>query len=94
MSDCKTENGMTMGLIDSIITIAHVLGKRDLDEDDVETSEALRDLRTDEDDLLWPMVALQGHFKLHVLPLAESFPIHLRVNVGGRTVYERVLALD
>jgi len=52
------------------------------------------DLRTDEDDLLWPMVALQGHFKLHVLPLAESFPIHLRVNVGGRTVYERVLALD
>ncbi len=52
------------------------------------------DLRTDEDDLLWPMVALQGHFKLHVLPLAAPFPIHLKVNVGGTTAYERVLALD
>lgn len=46
-TDCRTEEGITVGLIDSVITVARVLAKRDLSTPAV--LEALRDLRTDSD---------------------------------------------
>lgn len=46
-TDCRTDVGVTVGLIDTIITAARVLRDRDLDHDAVR--EALADLRADED---------------------------------------------
>ncbi|WP_053130881.1 hypothetical protein [Pseudomonas sp. MIACH] len=46
-TDCRTDVGVTVGLIDSIITTARVLSGRILDS--VEVQEALRDFRADED---------------------------------------------
>ncbi|WP_278494908.1 hypothetical protein [Chryseobacterium arthrosphaerae] len=46
--DCRSEEGITIGLIDSLISIARVLAKRDLNET-VQIKEALKDLRSDED---------------------------------------------
>ncbi len=46
-TDCRTEEGTTVGLIDSVITVARVLAKRDLSTPAV--LDALRDLRTDSD---------------------------------------------
>lgn len=46
-TDCRTEVGVTVGLIDSLIAIARVLAKRDLSP--AEAREALADLRADED---------------------------------------------
>lgn len=46
-TDCRSEAGITVGLIDSVITIARVLRHRDLSVPEV--VEALRDLATDED---------------------------------------------
>ncbi len=45
--DCRTEEGITTGLIDAIITAARVLARRDLAP--VAVREALADLRSDED---------------------------------------------
>ena len=47
-TDCRTETGVTVGLIDSLISIARVLKLR-IDTDDKEVKEALKDLRADED---------------------------------------------
>lgn len=46
-SDCRTETGITIGLIDSLITIARILVPRDLTDSHV--VEALEDLASDED---------------------------------------------
>ena len=46
--DCRSETGITIGLIDSIIAISRVLAKRDLTSSN-EVAEALSDLRSDED---------------------------------------------
>jgi hypothetical protein len=46
-TDCRTEEGVTVGLIDSIITAARVLAGRDLQSPAI--LEALKDLRSDED---------------------------------------------
>lgn len=46
-TDCRTDIGVTVGLIDGIIAIARVLAKRDLSS--LEVREALSDLRADED---------------------------------------------
>ncbi|MGY1950083.1 hypothetical protein [Pseudomonas pergaminensis] len=46
-TDCRTDVGVSVGLIDSIITTARVLSGRILDS--VEVQEALRDLRADKD---------------------------------------------
>lgn len=46
-TDCRTETGVTVNLIDSIITICRVLKTRDLSAPEIQ--EALKDLRTDED---------------------------------------------
>jgi len=46
-TDCRTEEGTTVGLIDSMITLGRVLAKRDLST--LAVLEALRDLRTDSD---------------------------------------------
>jgi len=46
-TDCRTEVGITVGLIDGVIAIARVLAARDLTSHDVQ--EALKDLRCDED---------------------------------------------
>lgn len=45
--DCRSEVGITVGLIDGIIAIARVLAQRDLS--DPATIEALKDIRADED---------------------------------------------
>jgi hypothetical protein len=45
--DCRTEEGVTIGLIDGIITMARVLVQRDLNS--TSTREALTDLQADED---------------------------------------------
>lgn len=47
MSDCRSEDGVTIGLIDSIIYICRILAKRDMDS--TEIKEALKDLGDDED---------------------------------------------
>lgn len=46
-TDCRTEVGVTIGLIDAIISIARVLAIRDLSAPEVQ--EALLDLKSDED---------------------------------------------
>lgn len=46
-TNCRTEVGVTVGLIDSIITAARVLSARE--KSSVEVQEALKDLRSDED---------------------------------------------
>lgn len=47
MIDCRSEVGITVGLVDSLISIARVLVRRDLTDHDV--LEAIKDLRSDED---------------------------------------------
>ena len=49
-TDCRTEEGITVGLIDTLITVCRVLRHRDLS--DKEVKEALKDLSSDED-FLW-----------------------------------------
>lgn len=46
-TDCRSEDGITVGLIDGIIAIMRVLVHRDMDAECVR--EALKDLREDED---------------------------------------------
>jgi hypothetical protein len=46
-TDCRSEIGVTVGLIDALIAIARVLALRDLSPRDVR--EALADLQADED---------------------------------------------
>ncbi|MNZ98575.1 hypothetical protein D3C78_1178640 [compost metagenome] len=46
-TDCRTEDGVTVGLIDSIITAARVVARRGLSSEAV--YQALEDLRSDED---------------------------------------------
>jgi hypothetical protein len=45
--DCRSEAGVTMGLIDAMISIARIAAKRDLKNPAVQ--EALKDLAEDED---------------------------------------------
>lgn len=45
--NCRTDDGVTVGLIDGIIAIARVLAKRDLSSQGIK--EALLDLQQDED---------------------------------------------
>lgn len=45
--DCRSESGITIGLIDGMIAIARVLAKRDLSQPGI--AEALQDLQADED---------------------------------------------
>lgn len=46
-TDCRSEEGITVGLVDAIISISRVLAKRDLSPHAVQ--EALKDLAADED---------------------------------------------
>lgn len=46
-SDCRSEDGITIGLIDALIVIGRILNKRDVSN--IEVQEALADLREDED---------------------------------------------
>lgn len=46
-TDCRSDVGVTVGLVDALISIARVLARRDLAVPDV--AEALADLRDDED---------------------------------------------
>jgi hypothetical protein len=45
--ECKSEEGITIGLIDAIISIARILKDRDLSSNDIK--EALLDLKADSD---------------------------------------------
>lgn len=47
IGDCRSENGVTIGLIDSIISVARILRHRDFNAPQI--NEALLDLRSDED---------------------------------------------
>ena len=47
MIDCRSETGITIGLIDSIISISRILVNRDIRDPDI--IEALKDLQNDED---------------------------------------------
>lgn len=49
-TDCRSEEGITVGLIDAIITLFRVLRRRDLSG--LAITEALKDLANDED-FLW-----------------------------------------
>jgi hypothetical protein len=44
---CRSETGVTVGLIDALISIARILAKRNLN--DAGVIEALKDLQSDED---------------------------------------------
>lgn len=46
-TDCRSEEGITIGLIDSIIFISRVLVRRDLDSEAIQS--VLSDLKNDED---------------------------------------------
>lgn len=46
-TDCRTETGVTEGLVIGLIAIARTLAKRDLSSPEIQS--ALRDLRNDED---------------------------------------------
>lgn len=47
MIDCRSETGITIGLIDAIISVARILARRDMNDPDI--VEALKDIRSDED---------------------------------------------
>lgn len=47
MQECRSQDGITVGLVDAIIGIVRVLAPRDLDVYDVQ--EALKDLTQDPD---------------------------------------------
>lgn len=47
-TDCRSDDGVTIGLIDSLIFISRVLAERDL-TDNENVKEALKDLNDDED---------------------------------------------
>lgn len=47
MIDCRSEEGITVGLLDAIISIARIVSRRDLSSSNI--LEALKDLRSDED---------------------------------------------
>jgi hypothetical protein len=47
VTDCRSETGVTVGLVDSLITTCRVLAPRDMQS--VEVQEALKDLFGDED---------------------------------------------
>lgn len=51
-SDCRTEEGITIGLIDAIISISRILAKRDLTSENIK--QVLLDLQCDED--LWKLL--------------------------------------
>lgn len=46
-SDCRSENGITIGLVDTLITLCRILKVRDLSDNNVK--QALKDLSEDED---------------------------------------------
>ena len=46
-TDCRSEEGITVGLIDAIISISRILAKRDLSTESAK--QGLLDLRLDED---------------------------------------------
>ncbi len=46
-TNCRDEDGVTVGLIDALMSIARILAKRDMNPDSVQ--EALKDLASDED---------------------------------------------
>lgn len=46
-TDCRSETGVTVGIIDAIITMCRLLAKRDFSS--TEAREALEDLGDDED---------------------------------------------
>lgn len=46
-TDCRSENGITVGLIDSIIFISRILSKRSFNSKEIQ--ETLKDLKQDED---------------------------------------------
>jgi len=46
-TDCRSEVGITVGLVDGMISMARVLRHRDLSSPEVQ--EALKDLQSDED---------------------------------------------
>lgn len=46
-TDCRSEEGITVGLIDGMIAIARVIKERDLESPAIQ--EALKDLQNDED---------------------------------------------
>lgn len=54
-TECKSEEGVTVGLIDSILTCAHVLASRDLSGKAIK--DALQDLHEDKD-----LAALIGRY--------------------------------
>ena len=47
VTDCRSEEGITIGLIDAIIAICRILRDRDISS--YEELEALKDLKADED---------------------------------------------
>lgn len=57
-TDCRSEDGITVGLIDGIIAAARVLSKRDLSSPAV--VEALKDIRADEDVAIITRTAAQA----------------------------------
>lgn len=59
--DCRSEAGVTIGLIDAIISIARIVAKRDLKNPAVE--EALLDFLQDDDLLKIRAAALQVEVK-------------------------------
>ncbi len=58
-TDCRSETGVTVGLIDSLIFICRILAERDLTSH--AAVEALKDLGVDEDFLFITRVAESSH---------------------------------
>lgn len=46
-TDCRSEDGVTVGLVDAIITLCRLIRTRNINQSDV--LEALKDLASDED---------------------------------------------
>lgn len=95
-TDCRSEEGVTIGLLDSIIFIARVLSKRDFESETIQS--ALRDFRNDEDvrkimDSQFEFCKCGHDFETHKKPESDiswdvcSFPCVL----CGCTEYEEQL---
>ena len=82
-TDCREEIGITVGLIDSIITQCRILSKRDLTSKEVK--EAFKDLQDDED---LKFILLSNDRK--VSSLASK---HIKLQKKGKRITENEMLL-
>lgn len=90
-TDCRSEVGVTVGLVDAIIVQARVLAERDLTDPAVQ--EALKDLREDED-LAQLLDGSKPRRRTPRLRLEVILPSWLKIETHMKVLLESFTYLD